>query len=126
MHNPSLQEIQREWHGSLKSYVIGFFLCLALTAASFALVTENILKGHALLVALVGLAIIQATIQLIFFLHIGKEEHKPRWASLSFGFMFVTLLAIVIGSLWVMHDLNQRMMPNMDMSSGHMDMNMGK
>jgi cytochrome o ubiquinol oxidase operon protein cyoD len=123
MHNRSLPEIQKEWHGSLKAYAIGLLLCLGLTGASFALVTEKVLKGHELLVALISLAVVQATVQLIFFLHVGKEETKPRWASLSFAFMFITLLAIVIGSLWVMHDLNMRMMPAMDMSSGHhMDM----
>lgn len=125
MYNPSLKEIQKEWHGSLKSYIMGFFMCLALTVASFAVVIESALEGHYLVSALIGLAILQATTQLIFFLHIGKEEAKPRWATLAFAFMVTTLLAIVVGSLWVMHDLNKRMMPEMDMSSGHMDMNMG-
>lgn len=108
----TLKETQKEWHGSYKSYFIGFILCLLLTGASFLLVYSKLLTGHTLMYTLVGLGIVQAIIQMLFFLHVGQED-KPRWETISFCFMVMCMLILVIGSLWVMNDLNERVMPEM-------------
>ncbi|MBA3237943.1 MAG: cytochrome o ubiquinol oxidase subunit IV [Parachlamydiaceae bacterium] len=110
----SLQEVKKEWHGSLKSYVIGFIISLLLTSASFLIVVFKVLAGQTLIFALVFLALVQSICQLLFFLHLGQEA-KPRWETMIFFFMFIILLIIVGGSLWIMQDLNDRVM--MDMSS---------
>lgn len=113
MHDDlSLKEIQKEYHGTYKSYFIGFFLCLILTGASFGLVITKALEGNHLIFAIVGLALVQAVLQLILFLHVGQEA-KPRWETIILCFMVMVLLIIAGGSLWVMHDLDQRMMPGM-------------
>ena len=114
----SLKETKKEWHGSLKAYLIGLALSFLLTAASFLLVTEKWLSGQALIYALIGLALVQATCQLIFFLHLGQEA-KPRWETFIFYFMLFTLLIIVLGSLWIMYDLNERVMSNMMQGMSH-------
>lgn len=114
----SLKEIQKEWHGTLKSYLIGFISSLILTAISFSLVITHALSGHALIYTIIGLAVLQAIIQLIFFLHVGQEA-KPRWETLSFCFTVVILLVVIIGSLWVMNDLEERMMPTMKKEVPH-------
>lgn len=114
----SLKEMQKEWHGSLKSYVIGFFSSLTLTGISFFLVTMKVLSGQYLIYTLVGLAITQAIVQLLFFLHLGQEP-KPRWETLIFCFMVLILLIITLGSLWIMNDLNERMMSGMNMEMPH-------
>lgn len=103
-HEPSLKEIQKEWHGSYTSYAIGLGLSLVLTGLSFSLFSSHY--------ALMGLALVQGLIQLIFFLHLGQEP-KPRWETLSFYFMMLILLIVVIGTLWIMYDLDQRVMSNM-------------
>lgn len=118
-HDLSLKETQREWHGSLKSYVLGFLASFILTAISFSLVITSPLPENLLVYSLIGLAVVQAIVQLFFFLHIGQEEAKPRWESLAFCFTVIILLAIVVGSLWVMHDLNDRMMPDMTKEMSH-------
>lgn len=110
----SLKEIQKEWHGTLKSYAIGFISSIVLTAASFALVITNFFSGQLLVHTIVGLALIQAIIQLLFFLHVGQEA-KPRWETLVFYFMVLVLLIIAIGSLWIMYDLDDRVMSGMVM-----------
>lgn len=110
----SLKEIQREWHGSYKSYAIGFTSSLVLTAGAFLLVLARILTGKLLVFALVGLALIQAVFQLIYFLHLGKEA-SPRWETVVFYFMVTVLLIIALGSLWIMSDLNDRVMSGMHM-----------
>lgn len=111
----SLKQTQKEWHGTYKAYFIGFVISLALTLASFSLVIFKIIEGQALILTIVSLALIQAIAQLIFFLHAGQEE-KPRWSLLVFYFMVLILLIISFGSIWIMHNLNERMMPEMEMS----------
>ena len=113
MHDLSLKETKREWHGSLKSYIVGFILCLLLTSLSFYLVYVQFFSGKILIYTLIALAIIQATVQLLLFLHVGQEA-KPHWETIAFCLMVMFLLIIVIGSLWVMNDLNERVMPEMN------------
>ncbi len=99
--------------GSFKSYAIGFVLSIVLTLASYLLVTENLLTGKTLVYTIVVLGLIQAVVQLIFFLHLA-EESKPRWNLLVFLFMLLVLLIIVIGSLWIMYNLDYHMMMPME------------
>lgn len=111
-HEPTFEEVRIKWHGSLKSYLIGFALSIVLTAASFSIVMAGWMTGKAVLFTLVGLAITQAVVQLLFFLHVGQES-KPRWELLICLFMIMVLLIIAIGSLWIMYDLNIRVMSGM-------------
>jgi len=113
MHEDTLSEIQKKWHGSYKGYFIGFILSVVLTAFAFALVYTLRIQGYALRFTLLGLAIAQAIVQLIYFLHLGKEE-KPRWETVIFLFMVMVLLIIALGTLWIMYDLNERVMSGME------------
>ena len=106
-HN--LKDTQKQWHGSFRAYMIGFFSSLLLTGTSFALVIWKIFSDHFLIYAIVSLALVQAFIQLRFFLHVGEED-KPKWESLIFYFIAFILLIITLGTLWIMHDLNRRVM----------------
>lgn len=108
----TLREIKKEWHGSLSDYMIGFFSSILLTAASFILVVSKLMTGPTLVFTIVSLALVQAVIQLLFFLHVGQEP-KPRWETVVFFFMILVLLIVAFGSLWIMYDLNDRVMSNM-------------
>lgn len=112
MSEESLMEIQKEWHGSLKYYLIGFSLSVFLTAVSFFLVMTKLFTGTLLIIIISALAIIQGGVQVRFFLHVG-EEPKPRWESGIFFFMILVLLIIIVGSVWIMYDLNDRVMKGM-------------
>jgi cytochrome o ubiquinol oxidase subunit IV len=110
MHDePNLDQIQKEWHGTLKAYLTGFLTCILLTAISFSLVATRLFTGPILVYTIIALALLQAIIQLLFFLHVGQEA-KPRWETVVFYFMIIILLIIAVGSLWIMHDLNDRVM----------------
>lgn len=111
-HDPSLQEIKKEWHGTIKSYLIGFTASLLLSITSFLLVVTKTLTGTKLVYTIATLALIQAIFQIRLFLHVGQEP-KPKWETLVFAFMLTILLIIVLGSLWIMNDLNNRVMSNM-------------
>lgn len=113
----SLEEIKKEWHGTLKSYIVGFVSCLVLTLTSFFLVLANLIEAALLVYLLVFLALAQAVVQLRFFLHLGQEA-KPRWESLTFYFMVLVLLIIALGTLWIMHDLDERTMSHMGQMHG--------
>jgi len=114
----SLKETQKEWHGTLKSYVIGFVASILLTAVSFFIVMTRALSGPILIFIIIGLALAQAIVQLLFFLHVGQEA-KPRWETVVFYFMVMVLLIIAGGSLWIMYDLDDRLMSNMTMEMSH-------
>ncbi|MGR3973475.1 MAG: cytochrome C oxidase subunit IV family protein [Candidatus Rhabdochlamydia sp.] len=52
----------------------------------------------------------QIILQLICFLQMNMEE-KPRWKGVIFLFTLLILLIVIVGSLWVMNNLNHQMMP---------------
>lgn len=108
----TLQQMRKMWHGSLKGYLIGFFLSLALTSASFLLVAYELFSTTTLLIIISTLAIMQAVVQLLCFLHL-EFGGKYHWETSLFILMVSVLLIIVFGSLWVMDDLNHRTMPHM-------------
>ena len=118
--NLSLREVQKEWHGTLRHYVIGFILSIFLSGVAFFLVMADVVIGTTIVYILIGLAIVQAIGQIIYFLHIGKEE-KPRWETGLLLFMAMVVLIVVMGSLWIMFDLNKRtmegMMPSKEMQA---------
>lgn len=90
-------------------YIIGFIAALSLTLLAFWLVMSRMVDGAGLVAILVILAVIQLTVQLVFFLHIGNEA-KPRWNLTALIFMIIMLVIIVAGSLWIMNNLNYNMM----------------
>lgn len=103
----------RHIHGSVKSYTIGFILSIVLTLIAFYLVADQTVTGVTLYATITVLCIAQVLVQLLFFLHLGEED-KPRWNLLIFLFMALVLGIIVFGSLWIMYNLNYRMMPPMN------------
>ncbi len=93
---------------TLKKYTIGFVLSLVLTLAAYIVVVRDYVTGTALLALLAGLALVQMIVQLVYFLHLN-DEVKPRYRLLSFIFMAGVLAIVVIGSLWIMANLNYNM-----------------
>lgn len=72
--------------------------------------THQRLTADTVIGIILGLAVVQLFVQLIFFLHLGRES-RPRWnlAMLLFAFMIIGIVAG--GSLWIMSNLNVRMTP---------------
>jgi cytochrome o ubiquinol oxidase subunit IV len=95
-------------NGVIRSYVIGFILSLVFTLIPYYLVVEKIVTGNLLLATILGFAILQLLVQVIFFLHLGREKN-PKWQS---GFLIATVGAIfvvTVGSVWIMSHLNHNM-----------------
>jgi cytochrome o ubiquinol oxidase operon protein cyoD len=97
-------------HGTTRSYVIGFVLSLIFTIIPYYLVVEKVITGNALLATILGFAIVQMIIQVVFFLHIGRER-KPYWQRwFLLGTMF-GIAVVVGGSIWIMGHLHYNMSP---------------
>lgn len=100
-------------HADLKrlliSYCVGFTSALALSLVAYFIVTFNLISSSVLtMAALLLLAVMQLVIQLVCFLHLGLDRHS-RDRTISIGFTLIMMLVIVIGSLWVMRNLDYRM-----------------
>jgi cytochrome o ubiquinol oxidase operon protein cyoD len=109
LFDPTQEEAQYE---TLRPYLIGFLSSIVLTLTSFVIVTKKLLPASAIFLTIIGLAVLQATLQLNLFLHLGKES-KPRWKMMTFLFMALVLTIIFFGTLWIITNLNSNVMPPM-------------
>ncbi|MFZ2832039.1 MAG: cytochrome o ubiquinol oxidase subunit IV [Minisyncoccia bacterium] len=93
---------------ALKSYVIGFVLSILLTLIPYFLVVNHMLARENLVLPIVLLGVTQLVVQVIFFLHLSKKS-KIHWNMIVFIFTTVIVAILVVGSLWVMQNLNYNM-----------------
>jgi cytochrome o ubiquinol oxidase operon protein cyoD len=96
--------------GSFKSYAFGFLLSIVLTTAAFALV----MKGRALprgvvMPGITAAAVAQILVHLHYFLHLDGSS-AARWNWMALIFTVLIMAVFVGGTLWIMTDLNFRMM----------------
>jgi len=96
-------------HGTVKSYIIGFIISLVLTIIPFVIVYEHLLSTKASYIAIGLFALAQLFIQLVFFLHLSFKSNA-RWNLSVFIFTLLVVLILVMGSLWIMINLNYFMM----------------
>jgi len=94
----------------VQGYLMGLVLAALLTVASFYVLHTNLIWGPGIVVMLVVLAIAQIGVHLVFFLHLTTApDNTNNIFALAFGILIVIL--IIGGSIWIMHHLNERMMP---------------
>jgi cytochrome o ubiquinol oxidase operon protein cyoD len=94
----------------VQGYLIGLAAASLLTVASFYVAGTNVIWGPSIPIALVVLAVAQIGVHLAFFLHLTTAPDNTNNAlALAFGVLIVAL--VVGGSIWIMHHLNQNMMP---------------
>ncbi|SWX47978.1 cytochrome O ubiquinol oxidase subunit IV [Klebsiella pneumoniae] len=95
-------------HGSVKSNMTGFLLSVMLTAIPFWLVmgrgtTEGAIPGVVLVCA-----VVQVMVHLVYFLHLNITS-ETRWNLVAIVFTAVIIFIVITGSLWIMWNLNRRM-----------------
>jgi cytochrome o ubiquinol oxidase operon protein cyoD len=91
-------------------YTIGLLLAVILTAISFWVANTSLLWMPGVSLGLTALAIAQMGVHLVFFLHITTgPDNTNNVMALAFGVLIVVL--VVAGSLLIMADLNENMMP---------------
>lgn len=103
-------------HGTYRSYLTGFILSAVLTAIPFALVMTGALPKSVTVAAVVGFAVVQIVVQMIYFLHMNPRS-EGGWNLLALIFTLIIVVIVISGSLWVMHHLNANMTPVHDMEA---------
>lgn len=108
-NNRLSKDPKTNFRGSTMSYTVGFLMSVVLTVIPFYLVVNEVFRDWTLIFVLLGFATVQLAVQLILFLHLGNEP-KPRWNSVAFWFAAFIVLVLVIGSLWIMSNLDYHTM----------------
>ncbi|HSX29064.1 MAG TPA: cytochrome o ubiquinol oxidase subunit IV [Candidatus Saccharimonadales bacterium] len=96
-------------HGTLTSYVVGFVLSLLFTLVPYYAVVHKSFTQNTLLLAIMAFAVVQLVIQVVFFLHLGRER-KPRFNLFFLVSTVGIIVFIVTASVWIMHNLHYNMM----------------
>ncbi len=108
-HGPSHGEASHAAHGSTKSYLIGFGLSVLLTLASFGVVMSGLVPHELMMPGIVVFGVAQLVVQLVCFLHMGTSpEQRGNLAIMLFTLLILAI--VVVGSLWVLHNMNVNMM----------------
>jgi cytochrome o ubiquinol oxidase operon protein cyoD len=98
---------------------IGLVLAVILTVTSFWVANTSVLWTPGVTAGLAVLAIAQMGVHLVFFLHITTgSDSTNNILALAFGVLIVFL--VLAGSLVIMHDLNDNMMPAAELMNLHM------
>ena len=98
---------------------LGLALAIALTAISFWVANTSLLWAPGVLLGLAVLAVAQMGIHLVFFLHMTTgPDSTNNVLALALGVLIVLLVAA--GSIFIMANLNENMMPAADLMNMHM------
>ena len=89
------------------SYVVGLVLSVAATLIAYFFVVNELWPKEMLTYIIMGIAVVQLAIQAVFFLHIGRGSHLKL---VTFMFAILIVLILVVGSIWIMHNLDYNMM----------------
>lgn len=93
----------------LRDYVIGMVMALILTGMAFALTVWNYWPVRTRFIVIVTCAILQLLVHFRYFLHIDLEKsHRDDLQLILFSGFIIALM--VGGMLWVIFNLNMRMM----------------
>ena len=100
----------REIAEGIRGYLLGLGLATLITVVAFFVSGTSLVWQPSIPIALVVLAIAQMGVHLVFFLHITSgPESSNNLLALMFGLLIVILL--IVGSLWIMTNLNHNMVP---------------
>ncbi|MBV8803011.1 MAG: cytochrome o ubiquinol oxidase subunit IV [Gammaproteobacteria bacterium] len=90
----------------LGMYLAGVISCIILTVVAFwAVMSGRFSKGEVLTI-IFSAACIQFLVQVICFLRLTTETEQGKTNVMTFVFTGVILLCFVVGSLWIMNNLN--------------------
>ncbi|MBA8839873.1 MULTISPECIES: cytochrome o ubiquinol oxidase subunit IV [unclassified Ochrobactrum] len=100
-----------EVHATFGGYMTGFVLSVILTAIPFWLVMGDVFASKQLTAMLVmGIGAVQIVVHMIYFLHMSPRS-EGGWTLMALIFTLIIVGIALAGSLWVMHHLNENMMP---------------
>ena len=107
-----------------RGYLVGFILSLALTGTAYWFVLQHTFPFLFVVGWVVLLALLQFVVQVMCFLHLGRESVSRERLILLICAAIVVLI-LVSGSIWIMVTLNSRMMPSSEQMTQYMDSQQG-
>ena len=94
----------------IRGYLTGFGLSVLATVVAFYLSGTSLVWQPSIPAALIVLAIAQIGVHIVFFLHIPtRPDSMNNVMALAFGIFVVFVL--IVGSVWIMTNLNDNMIP---------------
>ncbi len=97
-------------HKKLSVYLVGLINCVILTIISFWVVISQHFSKSEILIIIYTAALVQFLVQVICFLRLNIQTNQSKINVMSILFTLVILITIVMGSLWIMWNLNYQMM----------------
>jgi cytochrome o ubiquinol oxidase operon protein cyoD len=91
------------------SYLIGFVLSVVFMLVIYWLVEHRALPTQSLYNAIAIFAVVQLIVQVLFFLRLNARTESSRWDLISFLFTLLIIAIVVVGTLWIMYNLNYYM-----------------
>ncbi|WP_340650112.1 cytochrome o ubiquinol oxidase subunit IV [Pseudoxanthomonas winnipegensis] len=96
-------------HGSVKSYLIGFVWAVILTVIPFGLAMSGFFPAGVTAAIAALCAAVQIVVHLVYFLHMDLTPAQ-RSNAMVFISTVVVIGIVIVGSLWVLHNMNANMM----------------
>ena len=90
-------------------YAHALRLRTTLTAIPFWMVMDGSASHAMVLGTVVVMAVVQIFVHLIYFLHMNTSSEE-RWNLVALVFTVLIIAIVVVGSLWIMYNLNINMM----------------
>lgn len=109
-HQGTPAQTSHEDHGSVKSYLIGFFLSVVLTVIPFILVIQGDFSKVTTLWSVIILGLVQIWVHLKYFLHLNFVTDEGRANTFSFLFSALIIFMVVGLSIWIIYESNAMMM----------------
>jgi len=103
------KELGGAQHGSVKTYMVGFILSIILTGIAFWIVMEGSASHATMLSVVLISAVVQIMVHLVCFLHMNTSSSE-RWNVVALAFTILIIAILVVGSIWIMWNLNLNMM----------------
>lgn len=104
----------------MASYTVGFILSLVFTLIPYQLVANQIITGRLLLLTILGFAVLQMIVQVVFFLHLGRGP-EPRWNLYFLLGTIVAILVVVGGSIVIINNLHGNKVSSSDQTKRLVD-----
>ncbi|RAP72172.1 cytochrome o ubiquinol oxidase subunit IV [Candidatus Erwinia dacicola] len=89
--------------------MIGFILSVILTGIPFWMVMDGGASKATILTVVHICAVVQVLVHLVYFLHLDSKS-EGGWNLIAIVFAALIILIVVVGSLWIMWNLNYNMM----------------
>ena len=116
---PAIPASEQRASSGFLVYTIGLLLAVILTITSFWVANTSAIWAPGVPAGLAVLAIAQMGVHLVFFLHITTgPDSTNNVLALALGILVVILVAA--GSIWIIANLNENMMPPPELTNLHM------